>query len=61
MIRIGRETLRCLLARRGVTYSDGCYSVGDATLWGRANRYRNGTANPLAALSHLPRRDRMRR
>ena len=42
MIRIGSEALRCLLARRGVTfqrtngiwYFHGCYSVGDDTLWG---------------------------
>jgi hypothetical protein len=44
VIRIGREALRCLLARRGITYFHGCYSVGDDTLWG-VNRHRRGTLN----------------
>ncbi|WP_318552293.1 IS630 family transposase [Kitasatospora fiedleri] len=36
----------------GVTYFHGCYSIGDATLWG-VNRRRKGTLNTLAALRSI--------
>ncbi|MFE9174464.1 helix-turn-helix domain-containing protein [Streptomyces kebangsaanensis] len=52
VIRIGREALRCLLLRRGITYFHGCYSIGDDRLWG-VNRRRKGSANSLSALKSI--------
>ncbi|MFF5964740.1 helix-turn-helix domain-containing protein [Streptomyces collinus] len=52
VIRIGREALRGLLSRRGITSFHGCYSVGDDRLWG-VNRRRKSTADTLAALKSI--------